>query len=125
MENEIKTAADWWTKQLSGTKQDAKLGGNVDMLLAVAAIIGSRDISEKRSEAFHCVITEMLTVNFNNGRNTQTLSVDYGPKGILLDASRVAGIDSILPMKTCMWIKPGSVTVSHGYGASAVEIFED
>ena len=55
VENEIKTAADWWTKQLSGTKQDAKLGGNGDMLLAVAAIIGaiSWAMSESSLFGFH------------------------------------------------------------------------
>jgi len=52
--------------------------------------------------------------------------VDYGPDLILKGALEAAGLPvgaaGPLPLKTCMWIDPGSVKVGLGYNAEPVEL---
>ena len=52
--------------------------------------------------------------------------VDYNASRVLTQAANEAGIANIdmrLPIKTVMWINPGSVKVAKGYRASVEEVY--
>lgn len=137
MEKEVKTAVDWWSEQLGGrTKQD-----NGDAKTEMFHMFASADLefpTEKQLATFRDSLTKSLMERLpdcgwdvdNPGHGScvsgRCLAVDYHPDLFLRDAANDAGIDRHMlrfPMKSCMWISPGSVKVRHGYSAGDQEIF--
>ena len=60
------------------------------------------------------------------GSFSRRVSCDYHPHPILAEAAKSAGITDDcppFPIKTAMWINPGSVVVRYGYGAERKEIY--
>jgi hypothetical protein len=68
---------------------------------------------------------ERAKENPNCGSALRMLEVDYGACDLLRAAYQAAGghiYAMVWPIKTAMWIDPGSVKVRYGYGATVVEL---
>lgn len=132
MKKEIEAAVQWWCEILSEEpKQD-----NGDALQSIFITLNSRGAKtpdEEQVKQFGDILFNLLYHDFNinwdekcpmRGSGLRCLSVDYAPEGHLETAARKAGIDERrFPVKTIMWIDPGSITVAVGYGAKPISIY--
>lgn len=129
MENEIDAAIDWWVNCLK--KYQTYDTGDVETdLLAKHTFVGL-GLAPLTEEQLFCFATtlreDLLNKVAQEGPKDILLSVDYEPGEILEQASKVAQIDYAdmrFPVKTSMWISPGVVEVSKGYGASFISIYQ-
>lgn len=122
--NEAQIAARWWVDRLrEGAKHDAG-----DAVINVFASFANQYIDQPAPEqvdAFESALRAVVNAQFNPEFPWVTLATDYGPDSLLGQAADAAGInDRLLPIKTIMNIKPGSVMVSYGYGAEFVEVMQ-
>lgn len=129
---EIEIAAKWWANVIrKGARQD-----NGDGFQSIAlSVLQSRanPPTEEQLQAFEQALINALEADIDpqswfpddprRGSALRSIGVDYGPAGVLRDAMDAVGLAYILlPCKTLMWINPGSVEVSYGYGADVVQI---
>ncbi len=145
---EVVTAALWWADTLEAVApQD-----NGDMLqsqlassfaeMAVRSNGGRVFIDDERQRFIDALERglmqhvagswERAQTEPNWGSATRSVGCDYGPDRVLGEAAdtlelspqRAAMLSLCWPIKTWMAINPGSVKVSHGYGAELKEIHE-
>ena len=131
---EAQAAAHWWAQAIKSPEQDA---GDLK-LNAVIGLLGlPSEVTTEQSETFERELARRLEVklakgpwqtgNPSWGSYSRCISVDYDPGAILNESAEAAGINvrycSTFPVKTNMWIDPGSVTVSCGYGAATVRVY--
>lgn len=150
---EAQVAAKWWADRLrEGAKQQStsQLQRQLapwsteksDMADVWKAITASHyRLSDEQLDDFEQYLATIITMRYmrddhwnraksdpNWGSATRVLAVDYGPCDELRAAHQLAGGskkgDCVFPIKTIMWISPGSVTVQYGYGASVVQLME-
>jgi hypothetical protein len=143
---EATTAARWWADKLrfgcnhqvtspSGRTKDT------DIIEALTTLAGNRNkhLTPEQIDQFEAALAAIVTKVFIEtdswqrakrdphwGSATRTLSVDYGPCDELRAAYQFAGGPlrsvGVFPLKTVMWINPGSVKVRYGYHAAEVEL---
>lgn len=132
---EVLAAADWWANQLASDlpKQD-----NGDAFQSgLASVLGARMPRPmiEQVDSFRKLLAEKLQEECNRnwhpeepirGGAFRTVAVDYHPDQTLCACCELAGIAvhfALFPMKTCMWIDPGSVKVRCGYGAECETVW--
>lgn len=122
MAAEIECAAKWWRSRVeSSSAQDN--GDPEQSALATLVSLMMPTPTQEQAEVFECELRTQLQVCAESG-GFMHLGVDYGPGLMLREAIEASGVNpQRLPIKTNMWIKPGSVRVSWGYRAPRVEIF--
>lgn len=107
-------AARWWADQLRyGTKQDM---GEKDSIVNVLAVMNGHGAAPDKCDLFESALLRLLSEN-----NSDMLSTDYHPQGILAKAAQEAGVPvscGPFPMKTIMWIDKNHVELKHGYGSA-------
>lgn len=125
MEKEFEVAAKWWADCLRNpppqNNGDSIQSGMMTMLSEMKGPIPEINIQKFQDELFGWLIRE------RSGRLVTMLDVDYGPCRELCDATAKAGIDFrdfVFPVKTIMWIKPGMVQISCGYGSPVEAIYK-
>jgi len=134
MEREVAVAAQWWADQLLKAQASPadRMGAEDDspMRSAVAlAMLGHMQAIDRADDPsaidrFRENLSAALLASRSHLSGTG-FGVAYGPDDILADAAVSAGIKvgmTTFPWKTVMWISPGSVRVSAGYAAAAVEL---
>ncbi len=116
---EVQAAAGWWAKIIGDAPQD---NGEAFQSALMTAFRGKSEIADEQREQFKALLAEKIA-----SRRPWCLGVDYDPCPILRDAATEAGIAvrfcCTFPVKTCMWIKEGEVSVSCGYGAKVEVIY--
>lgn len=134
---EAQAAAKWWAERIAGD-DDIRTGDAMNDSFATAArdMVKTPDAEQVETFRIHLergILAEVVTSgSWQNavekgdpqwGSVMRTIAVDYGPDPILAEAIEAAGISRLrLPMKTVMWVNPGSVAVSHGHGVAEVEL---
>lgn len=135
---EAVAAADWWAKKLAeSARHDVGRGAEESSALAnsVSALV-QRQRSQAEMEAFREALTEEIEQHVSKyswrpeepdfGSAMRAIGVDYGPDPVLADAAEKAGFELKildLPMKTVMWINPGTVKVAEGHSTRPVTIW--
>jgi hypothetical protein len=146
---EATTAARWWADRLrcgakhqsgsplarSVSPQAAYETDIIDVLsLMVAESV--RKLSAEQIDLFESCLARIVDKRFCQssgwkpdqpkwGCAMRTLAVDYGACDELRAAYQYAGGTlnaRVFPIKTVMWISPGSVTVRYGYGSDSEEL---
>jgi hypothetical protein len=132
LEREIATAAKWWADQLpapkaslavqAGAGPEDVIGNPVAQgLFSMLATKEAEAVTPERVEAFRVALADHLRSVASQAPYRRTLATDYGPDAELGDALDAAGLNgrsmTLLPLKTVMWVKEGSVRVSKGYRA--------
>jgi hypothetical protein len=137
---EARTAACWWVDQLTGD-ESIRTGDAMNEAFAMYARSKQTPPKADQVEAFRAHLEQgiiaMLRDPINSwekavaegpqwGSYFRTIAVDYGPDKVLGDALKAAGLPSgaelLLPLKTVMWVNPGVVKVSAGYGSGEEEL---
>jgi hypothetical protein len=135
---EARAAARWWADQLTADEPH-RTGDAMSEAFATFARSKTAAPTADQVETFRAsleaAILRMLRGPDSSweaavaareprwGAAFRTVATDYGPEGILKEAAEAAGINTLLlPVKTCMWVNPGSVRVSHGYNSAEVEV---
>ena len=140
MKKEIEAAVNWWAEQLNGTKQDngdfihnafmsmIKYEPAMPHQIAQFKANLSKAIEHRIKDQYKDIfqgLTNWYPSDPIRGSAFRNICVDYGADQILMDAAEKAGIHGErFPVKTSMWIDPGSVRVGHGYRAPVVEIYK-
>jgi hypothetical protein len=130
---EVIAAARWWRNAIG------RLGTSGAGEIDAHAIIVREELPvlpKEKLDKFEAILRERIVAFLGNaiwnseqplfGGVNRIVATDYGPDGTLLAAAEEAGIEkigSIFPMKTVMWINPGSVSVAYGYGAQEAEVY--
>ena len=131
---EVECAAKWWADQL---RQSPTHDNGDGFQSALLALVSNREplLSEAQIALFEQILANKLQVQVDRsdwnpekpelGGAWRMVSVDYDPCPVLYDAAERVGIDVgyRFPIKTHMWIDPGSVKVAVGYGAREREIY--
>jgi BTG family protein len=134
---EIKCAAAWWANKLrEEPRQDN--GDPLQSAFATAAALTRRRPNEEQIQRFEAKLAELIALqpgfqpdmwdpnNPTRAGAYRGLHVDYHPPEEMVEAAEAAGIrdiDLLLPIKTNMFIDPGSVRVGCGYKAPLVEVY--
>jgi len=137
MNKEIEIAVKWWGDQLRAPmvkfdNGDDSLHGFMGQELAALNKKAAPIIPEARIQLFELSLTAILKdicdeYPNKSGGHFRKLSNDYGPDSKLSLACKASEIKCTIttfPWKTTMWINPGSVSVSEGYGAETQIIYE-
>ncbi len=137
MEKELKVAATWWADQLRQIANHDNGDAMCNAMASWATDKTRRVITDEQIERFKtelmCRWAKRNESNWNPdrpllGSALRNMATDYAPGGELAEALEVAEItpgNLVLPMKTVMWIDPGKVSVSCGYGAPIEIIYEN
>lgn len=137
LDKEAAAAAKWWADEL---RRGAKLDNGDALSNAMGGVFRTPAQPPEKIDLFEKALTRIIAERFEKsaseavaegnplwGRALRVVAVDYGPCKELADAAEEAGMThyrtTTFPWKTVMWISPGEVTVSHGYGAKAVTIY--
>ena len=138
MKDEIEAAADWWAAQLAGEPKHETGDAALNMAHEEAALRRKKPTAEQvalfreyliaklpEQDGFAGVQWNLETPGWCGYVRGCVLSVDYGPSPFLREALLAAGIDPYmaLPVKTVMWVNPGSVKARGGYGAAETQIY--
>ena len=136
MNKEIEAAVKWWTDTLrNGAKQDN--GDPMCNMMALFCASTMKPLTDTQLDAFSKELTEQLRTQLSKtwdpsrptfGSALNTLDCDYGPNAMLSAAAIKAGIATCcppFPMKTCMWIMPGTVEVRYGYRADTETVYQE
>jgi hypothetical protein len=145
IEKEATIAANWWGTHI-GTDANKDNG---DLMQSLMTIIFSYkfEISEEKRNNFIKVLKNLIIKQFDGfgksdpynytrrdfmtGKPELHLNVDYDPDAIIsqavIDSNVVENGDvfGLLPVKTTMVIKPGSVSVWCGYRASEEKLYDE
>lgn len=136
MKKEIEVAATWWADQLRQVPNHDNGDVMCNAMASWAADRTRHVITEEQIARFkNELMCRWVKRNQDNwspdkpllGSALRNLATDYSPAGELAEALEVAEItpaNLVLPIKTVMWIDPGKVSVSCGYGAP-IEILYD
>ena len=119
----IVAAVDWWRKTLASPKMD---NGDSQMglfMLLLGSGLTSRN-TENAIASFCDELSRLLCTEAENGITEFSLDVDYGPGGLLYEASEIAGVNLQFPCKTHMRVNPDKVVVSYGYCAPYETIWQ-
>lgn len=134
---EINAAVAFWSEQLVITPtHDA--GDPTHRIEAMAALAQSTLDAVKPQQVYRfkralraliaCLCVESWREDDPHwGSGCRTVATDYGPDHTLECALRYADIRNgnlRIPIKTIMWISPGSVKVSVGYGGKQTELLQ-
>ncbi len=137
MEKEIEVATTWWADQLRQVPKHDNGDLMHNALAAWASERTRRVITEDQIERFRTELVERwVKRNTGNwrpgapgwGSSLRVLATDYAPAGELAEALEAAEITQgnlVLPIKTMMWIDPGEVKVSCGYGAGIETLYNN
>lgn len=139
---EARAAADWWASRLANGTDQHDLGDRdaSERNLTATARLGSAWLRQRftteQVDAFRRELAEGVEQRLNEGAwdpvepgrgsALRALQCDYGPDPVLSGAAKLAGFELKmfdLPLKTVMWINPGEVSVSEGYGAPIVVVW--
>ena len=133
---EVTIAAKWWADQLRKNVVHNDAGdGDLNMALAWGYARLRKPFTSEQIDAFEQALVLGIQENCDKegwdesnpiwGGYMRAIGVDYHPDMILDAAGQSAGIDVDwqLPVKTVMWINPGSVTVRNGYGAEVKALY--
>jgi len=140
MKEEIEIAVKWWLEQFN-IRNKHNTGESFSSALANYVDSKQPPVTDEQKKEFGEVLTCLLpdylkASNWDEaiakdkkdiGSALRTLSTDYDACGILRAAAQTAGINycsTIFPQKTVMWINPGEVKVSKGYGANIEYIYK-
>ena len=141
---EARAAADWWADALANGTDDHDLGARdaAERDLTAAARAGSavlrQRFTDEQVDAFRRQLAERIEQHLikwesyphegawdpsdpRRASALRAIGCDYGPDEVLTEAAELAGLALKmfdLPMKSVMWIDPGEVKVSAGYGAT-------
>lgn len=135
MEKEIKAAVDWWGEAIKSPKFDNGDKSDTGAMTTIMMTLASGDRpSDEQIQEFKQEYAKLLKFSFagcwylddpSRGAGLRCQGVDYHPHGEMLQAAEKAGISpKRFPIKTNMWVDPGRVTVSYGYGAPLKVIYE-
>ncbi len=142
MDQEAVIAAKWWADQLRGVPRHDAGDARLNFALAGMALLNRNQPTDGqilKFEAFLGSAIQQELIQSDSWRRAiekddsgwgsafRTVATDYGPEPILRDALHEAGIkvnSGLLPVKTVMWVSPGSVRVSAGYRAEIVELMD-
>lgn len=137
---EVNIAAQWWADILRAGARHAPGGESPDEHLWAA--MARRDIpplTDDQIDRFQLQLAlNMVSIwqstwsqerpTDEKNRPLRLLSVDYEPNDILSRSAFFAGFAKeqldLFPEKTIMWVNPGSVRVSYGYGAPIEELMK-
>jgi len=135
VKKEIEAAVNWWVDILKGNPNHDN-GESLQSIFANLCARTLKPLSEEKIYTFRLSLTEGITKRIeklghdpNNpmwGSSLRCFGTDYHPDVVLAEAAEKAEIDAIslrFPIKTLMWINPGEVTVSRGYGAKSEVIY--
>jgi hypothetical protein len=140
-------AAKWWADRLRfGAKQQVATRGLTSELLTLELVLAAtsreqQTLTAAQIDDFESILSKSLAAFFaseksawerakenpNCGSALRMLEVDYGACDLLRAAHQAAGgqiYAMVWPIKTAMWIDPGSVKVRYGYGAPVVELMD-
>lgn len=128
MQEEIKTAVEWWKQQLSELPAHDAGDSALNMVLLLSEADNAPNKPEY-IEAFGETLTRLLQTSVEQQKAQPLgdspylfLATDYSPEKLLLDAAREAHVHGF-PVKTWMNISPGKVIVSKGYGRKPVRLY--
>lgn len=138
---EVAAAAKWWANQLrelpsfdNGSKD---LGSQMAAFTMNMVRLSIPELPEEKIATFEQVLAEGMELVIEShsedwrpgqpkwGCFRRHFGTDYQPDRVLEQAALAAGIDLSFraPIKTRMWINPGSVMVVCGHGMPAQEVF--
>jgi hypothetical protein len=129
-------AAAWWAAQLAAPPQH-DVGAPMSTAFAnVATERGRRQRTPEQIDAFRTALADRIEQHLAHycwlpdepdfGSYVRAVVVDPVPDDVLADAAERAGFRLTsfdLPMRTVMWIDPGTVKVAAGHGAGSVVIW--
>lgn len=123
MNDAITAAVAWWMDTLAGTpKQDN--GDAFQSVFAGWAMGNVPSPTPDQLEAFADYLDARLRDPDVSAYEKNYLGCDYCPGGLLGDAAKHAGINTLrFPIKTSMWIRDGKVTVRYGYSAPVEQVY--
>ncbi|MFI6249020.1 hypothetical protein [Streptomyces sp. NPDC051016] len=129
-------AAEWWANRLANPASHDVGAETANIVTNTVAALVERQRSQAQLEAFREALVDEIDQHVAQyswrpdepdfGSALRAIAVDYGPDPVLADAAERAGFELKildLPMKTVMWINPGTVTVAEGYSAQPVVIW--
>jgi hypothetical protein len=137
MDREIRTAAKWWANHLRGP---VEMDNGDALQSSFASMFSSRNkpLTKEQIATFEIELAKEIKLyiedSFNEavaegnprwGSGIRVIAVDYHPMKLMKEAACRAGFDlgmTRLPIKTCMWINPGEVSVACGYGSDQVTL---
>jgi hypothetical protein len=128
--SDVEAAVRWWVDQLRGLPKfdngDKSERGGFTAMLSMMASANTPTLSDEQLEQFEVALDAEITEQLEKC-GSAGVHVDYGPDVTLQKACKVGGFsgDSRFPCKTNMWVYPGLVRLSHGYGAPVQDIFVD
>jgi len=133
---EAKAAAAWWASKLAGPSRHETGDAESNILTAFAAGVAGQTFSAAEVAAFEKALAEVIEAGLSSGSwdlenpdfgsALRVIANDYGPDRMLTYAAEVADLRLTmfdLPMKTVMWINPGEVSVSEGYGSGEAVVW--
>lgn len=133
---EFSVAAKWWADQLRRPADHDAGDRHLNNSIFLFGLMLKQNFTEDEISAFQSALERVLTEDFKDddwhpddpirGGYLRCFGTDYGPGDILERAAESAGIkltSLTFPIKTLMWVNPGSVKVKSGYRAESVEIF--
>jgi len=128
-------AAKWWVTQLR-TGAELDMGDDYQSMIATLMSRNhkiSPAILDQYEEALSYSIVEYLenhqwdSQDPNAGADDRRIMCDLTPPAVLSDPwQKVTGSPPphlYFPVKTIMWINPGSIVVKHGYRATEKEVW--
>lgn len=127
---EARAAAKWWAAKLTNDirhdlgGRDAAERAETATFNAASAMLRQR-FTPAQADRFAEALTTLIDQRLTSEAPQQdfaplTIHCDYGIAPVLAEAATCTGLSVgmfDLPAKTNMWIDPGRVTVSEGYGA--------
>lgn len=144
---EAKVAADWWATQLrkgatmnSVNQEERLLNPGATRSQELADFLGQlnarkhQNLSDEGIDKFESFLASAIQEFFvetwdesepNRGSALRTLHVDYAADDMLSATYQAAGGQihvNVFPIKTTMWVNPGTVRVRCGYGSNEVEL---
>jgi methylaspartate ammonia-lyase len=126
MTNEqINVAVEWWADKLRTCKQSGlspeERRDPANRSYELAEIMMHLNKPKVDDEQVHKFADHLRAAMTALTGDYLCLSVDYGPDQLLADALAASGVRNTmgtLPIKTCMWLDKGGVSVRYGYGAA-------
>lgn len=124
-DNIAKYAAKWWADKIGGNaihdNGDDTFGSVLAGLLADSMI---KKPSVEQLESYRALLAKEI-LKVLEKRGAMSLSCDYSPDGILIEAAKASGIElANYPWKTNMRIDDNKIRVSEGYGAPYALIYD-
>jgi hypothetical protein len=121
----INTAAEWWTKRISGkVKHDNGDNSFGSIFAGLMADDIAKPIPNGKLQKFKNNLLMRLSVLSGQGRTSIWLECDYGPCMMLAAAASDSDIPKEnFPWKVSMRINPDAVEVKDGYGMPWVKIW--